>query len=109
MIEPVALASITSAVTLLGSEFIKGVAGDASKATWSKIKQLLGWSVDPPVEEIPQKVATALTASPEVAEQLVKLLKEANAGSASGMVGSINAAGGKVVVAQTIVANTFSM
>lgn len=107
MIDPITLATISSAVSVLGNEFLKGVAGEAGKTTWAKIKALLDWQSDPKVEEIPHAVATALTQSPQLAEEIVKLLKSAETGGASAMVGSIHAEGGKVVVAQNITTSTF--
>src|ERR1035437_4339103 len=64
-ITPVALASITAAVSVLGTEYLKGIATDEGKGTWSGIKALFGWTSDPAPAEIPEKVATALTASPD--------------------------------------------
>jgi hypothetical protein len=109
MIDPITLATISSAVSVLGNEFLKGAAGEAGKSAWEKIKALLHWKSDPKVEEIPKQVATALTESPELAAEIVKLLKAAETGGASAMVGSIHAEGGKVVVAQNITTTSFEM
>lgn len=109
MIDPIALATLTSAVTVLGNEFLKGVAGEAGKTTWTKIKTILGWNSDPKPAEIPEKVATALSESPHLAEQIIELLKTHETGSPSAMVGKIEATGGKVVVAQTIITDHFQM
>jgi len=109
MIDPVVLASVTSAVSLLGHEFLKGIGGEAGKSTWAEIKHLLGWKTDPAAEEIPTKVATALMESPDLVERIVSLLKERNTGNPTAMVGSIEAKGGKVVVAQNIVTDSFQM
>jgi filamentous hemagglutinin family protein len=58
---------------------------------------------------LPQKVATAIANSPSAAEQILKLLQEVDSGNASAMVGTIRAEGGKVVVAHSIVTQTFQM
>jgi hypothetical protein len=109
MLDPVALASITSAVAVLGTEYLKGVATEAGKSTWAGIKSLLGWTSDPAPAEIPQKVANALTESPETAEKLLALLKADHVGAATALVGKIEASGGKIVVANTIVTDHFQM
>lgn len=109
MIDPVALASITSAVAVLGNEYLKGLASDAGKSTWMGIKSLLGWSSDPAPAEIPTAVAKAVSTSPEVAQKLLELLKSSNTGTPAALVGNIEASGGKVVVANTIVTDHFQM
>src|ERR1039457_3777316 len=102
MIDPVALASIVSAVAVLGNEYLKGVASEAGKSTWTGIKSLLEWTFDPAPAEIPEKVAVALTASPDLTEKLLELLKSNQTGTATAMVGKIEVSGGKVVIANTI-------
>jgi hypothetical protein len=108
-ITPVELASISAAVSVLGNEYLKGIATEAGKSTWSSIKALFGWTSDPAPAEIPEKVATALTASPDITEKLLELLKSNQTGTATSMVGKIEASGGKVVVANTIVTDDFHM
>lgn len=109
MIEAAAIASLTSAVTLLGTDYLKGVAGEASKATWNQIKSLFGWTSDPNPEELPERVAAEVTKSPETAEQLLRILQQSASPTARQLVHNIIANGGKVVVAQTITTNTFQM
>jgi hypothetical protein len=109
VIDPVALATIASAVSELGNEYLKGIASDAGKATWTRVKTLLGWSSDPAPAEIPEKAARAMTDSPDLAEKLVALLKTTHVGTATTMVGKIEAHGGKVVVANTIITDRFQM
>ncbi|MGA7414533.1 MAG: hypothetical protein WBW33_28950 [Bryobacteraceae bacterium] len=109
MIDPVALATITSAVSVLGTEYLKGFSTEAGKATWTGVKALFRWASDPEPAEIPEKVATTLTASPDLTEKLLELLKNNQTGTASAMVGKISVSGGKVVVANTIVTDHFQM
>ena len=109
MVDPVALASITSAVTVLGHEYLKGIASEAGKSTWTGIKSLLVWISDPPPAEIPERVANAITAAPDTAHKLLELLKSNQTGTATAMVGKIEASGGKVIVANTIVTDHFQM
>ncbi|MCH8621765.1 hypothetical protein [Undibacterium sp. TS12] len=108
MSDPITIAAITAAVSVLGNEYIKGVASEAGKTTWQGIKSLFGWSSDPAPSEVATQVATKLTASPELLQQVLELLqKDKETGAAASMVGTINAA--KVVVANTIVTQHFQM
>ena len=102
MIDPVALATITSAVTVLGSDYAKGIATEAGKASWAGIKGLFKWHEDPAPAEVPAKVATALTASPELAAALLELLKKDSGGAAAALVGNLQNNGGKVVIGAKI-------
>ena len=52
VIDSAALATITAAVSVLGNEYLKGIAGEAGKATWSAVKSLFGWTSDPHPAEI---------------------------------------------------------
>jgi hypothetical protein len=109
MIDPTALATITASATVLGTEYLKGVATEAGKATWQGVKSLFGWSADPAPAEIAEKVASTLTCSPELTEKLVALLKNGNAGDSSAIVGNIQVSGGKVVIAQIINTTKFTL
>jgi hypothetical protein len=96
-------------VAVLGNEYLRGVASEAGKSTWTGIKSLLGWTSDPGPAEIPEKVANALTASPDITEKLLQLLKSNQTGTATAMVGKIEASGGKIIVVNTIVTDRFEM
>jgi hypothetical protein len=103
VIDPVVLSSITAAVTALATDYAKGLGGEAAKSTWTAIKSLFGWTSDPAPVEIPEKVASALTVSPDVAPKVVDLLKSSQSGTASALVGNlVVSVGGKVVIAQSI-------
>ncbi len=110
--DPITLATVTSAVTLLATECGKGLASEAGKATWSKIRSLLGWQ-DEPTEKTEKEFAPAVARRLEkdevVVRQIVALLQEQPAvGTASALVGSIQA--DKVVVAETLnVSGDFNM
>lgn len=101
--DPIVLSSLTAAVSVIGNEYLKGIASDAAKSTWAGIKSLLGWSSDPAPADIPQKIAEATTASPELVEKLLALLKANQTGTATALVSNLTVnSGGKVVVAQNI-------
>lgn len=44
--EPLTLATLTGAVTVLASEVGKGIASEAGKSAWGRIKSLFNWSAD---------------------------------------------------------------
>ncbi|HVT10722.1 MAG TPA: hypothetical protein VHE55_00520 [Fimbriimonadaceae bacterium] len=96
MLDPLTLASVSSALTLLSSEVAKGIAGDAGKDAWKKIKSLFGWHEEPQLAAIPEMTAKALEASPELANEVKTILSAGNVGSAGQLVGTIHAE--KVVV-----------
>ena len=101
-IDPIALSSVAAAVSVLRNEYLKGIATDAGKATWTGIKHLLGWTSDPAPDEISQKVKDAVTISPQITEKLLDLLKNSQSDAAKTLVGRIEVSGGKVVVANNI-------
>lgn len=108
MPDPITMATITAAVSVLGNECLKGIASEAGKDTWQKVKSLFGWESEPKMFEIANQVATKLQASPELAQQVWELLKSnKEAGAAATMVGKIQAE--KVVVSKTIVTRNFQM
>ena len=100
--EPITLATLTAAVTVLATECAKGFAGEAGKSLWSQVKSLLGWGqAEPPPAELADRVARQLQKDPAAAKQLVELLQQTpEAGDASTLVGHIDAE--KVVVAGKI-------
>jgi hypothetical protein len=101
-IDPAVLSSVTTAVTLLGTEYVKGTASEAGKATWAGVKSLFGWSFDPKPEQIPTQVATAVVASPELAERLIQLLKTSQDGTTTALVGKIDARDSNVIVTHSL-------
>jgi hypothetical protein len=75
MEKTVVLAALTSALTLVATEAIKGVASNASKDLWTKIKSTFGWSADPPLDQVPLEIASRLDIDPQLAAKLLELLQ----------------------------------
>jgi hypothetical protein len=97
--DPITLATITSALTLLSTEVAKGAASEAGKALWTKIKSMLGWAQDPSPSDLAPEIARKLAADSKIAKEIVELLQaqpESNR-HASTLVQSIDA--DKVIVA----------
>ena len=98
--DPVTLATLTGAVTVLASEVGKGIASAAGKNAWGKIKSLFRWSAEPAEADLSAGIAKALQANEALARQVVEILQAQSTGTASKLVGTINAE--KVVVAKKI-------
>ena len=103
--DPIILATATSALTLLGTESAKGLASQAGKDLWSKAKGLMGWTTEPDAPELPRAIATQLQNDEALLAQVIKLLADAKAPDSSvqmaaSLVGTLTAE--KVVVGQKI-------
>ena len=103
--DPITLAVLTSGVVTLASESAIGLASQAGKDAWSKIKTLFAWKKEPADQDLAPKVAEALNNNTQLAQQVLQLLQRPSTGSASTLVQSIHAE--KVVVATNI--NTVNM
>ncbi|RYZ10573.1 MAG: hypothetical protein EOO70_10315 [Myxococcaceae bacterium] len=97
---PIALATVTSAVTLLATEAAKAVATQAAKDAWERVKAHLGFDAEPSAPEVPALTATALQERPELLPELQRIVAESGSQAAGQLVGTVNAE--KVVVAQNI-------
>ena len=114
--EPISLAVLTAAVTTLATKAAERFGEEAGKSLWGKVKTTLGWSADPPTQELAPKLAERFNGDEAVAARVLELLKENQPGEASQvqqLVGQIHTAGGKVTVvgSQTVhrgnITNTF--
>jgi hypothetical protein len=97
--DPITIAAVTSAVTVLGTKVAEGAASEAGKTLWGSIKGLFGWTSEPPLAEIAMRAAECLRDHPEHAAQVIQLLQQ-DKGAVGMLVGKIDA--DKVVVAQKI-------
>ena len=108
--DPIVLATITSALTLLSTEAAKGAASEAGKQLWGRIRSMLGWAKDPSPPDLSAEIARKLATAPELASKIVELL-QGNAHSvpqASSLVQHIDAQ--KVIVASEFkVSGDFNM
>ena len=98
--DPITLATLTSGASVLAVECAKGAASEAGKAVWSSVKTLFGWEKEPDMAEFAPTIAQRLQADAELARKLTELLQQSQTGTASTLVGTINAE--KVVVADKI-------
>lgn len=108
--EPITLATVTAALTVLGNESMKGFASEAGKAIWNRAKTILGWSEEPKTEELPQAIATKLQEDESAAQEIVHLLQTSNHDETSvQMINSLvqNLTAEKVVVAGRVETITF--
>ena len=99
--DPTVVAAISGALASLATEVAKGVANEAGKDTWDKIKALLGSQSSSAIEKIQNEVVIHLEANQyDVTKQVVELLKLSESKNVSQLVGSITSE--KVVVASNI-------
>jgi hypothetical protein len=100
--DPIVLATITSALTLISTEVTKGAASEAGKALWGRIRSMLGWTQDPKASDLAPEIARKLAADPGLAKELTTLLQSDHESSqqASTLVQSIDAE--KVIVVGTM-------
>lgn len=103
--DPITLATATSALTLLGTECAKGAAAETGKDIWLRAKKLLGWTKEPEANELPKAIATKLNGDEELLSQIVDLLAKApvpdlSTQIAGSLVGNLRSE--KTVVAQKI-------
>lgn len=99
--DPLTLATLTSAVTVLASEVGKGIASEAGKSAWAGIKSLFKWSSEPVEQDLPVNIARSLEANEALARQVVEILKSQQTGTASTLVGAISVEKGSITVVQT--------
>jgi hypothetical protein len=107
--DPVALATVTSAVTMLASEAGKGLAGDAGKDLWGRVRSVLGWKEDPPMQDVAPKVAARLQGDEQAAREIVQLLQgHSSSSGAAAIVGNVSAEK-MTVIGQQHVAGDFTL
>ena len=73
--DPVSLATVTAALTVLATECMKGAAGETANEVWQYAKSLLGWESDPAAEDLAVSIASRLNSADKLACQIVDLLK----------------------------------
>ena len=99
--DPISLATITSAATNLGLEAITDTAGEAVKELWATVKEKLDWREEPDSSELASRIAEKLHKDEELSRELVKLLQDQKESPySSALVKNINA--DKVTLADTI-------
>lgn len=91
--DPIMLATLTSAVTHLATKAAEGFADEAGKSLWSRVKNALGWSADPPKQDLPVKLAEHFDRDAAAAKRVLALLKDQGGGDAGvrQLVGRIDA------------------
>lgn len=98
--EPTMIAAVSASLAALATEVSKGVAGEAGKDAWNKIKHLLGKKPQEAIEQAQCVVAERLESDPERLHELLSLLKSSQSANVAQLVGHIEAE--KVIVAGSI-------
>ena len=107
--DPITLATVTSAVVNLALEAAKDLAPTAFKDTWEQVKQWLGFSTEPAHEELAPKVAACLKdsesllkGSESLAIKILEAVRKLPANSSTRLLGSVQVTNGQVQVNFTI-------
>ena len=74
--DPISLATITSAATNLGIQALTDTVGEAGKELWDTIKQKLGWHQEPDSSELASEIARKLQDDEQLTREVVKLLQD---------------------------------
>lgn len=96
--EPVTLATVTSAVVNLALEAAKEVAPKVFKETWTQVKKILGWDAEPAPSDLASKVAQQLMTDESLAIKVLEAVKALPAGATSQLVGNIAVSGEQIQV-----------
>ncbi|MGD2107982.1 MAG: hypothetical protein PVI86_01195 [Phycisphaerae bacterium] len=96
--DPITLATVTSAVSVLATEFAKGAASDAGGDAWKKIKSLFGWKAEPEPAQLAPTAARQLQGDEKLAAEVASMLQAQHTGTPSDLVGNISVKAGKVAV-----------
>jgi hypothetical protein len=73
--DPIVLATLTSALTLISTEVGKGVASEAGKDLWTQIKSMFGWVKEPKAADLAREIASQLENDKELASKVLELLQ----------------------------------
>jgi len=98
--DPSVVAAISGALMALATEVGVGAARQAGQDAWKRVKAVLGPKPGVALYEVQALLADRLTSNPEIARQLLELLKSSDSTSVGQLVGTIDA--DKVIVADTI-------
>lgn len=74
--DPVTLATVTAALTVLGGEVGSGLAKEAGKDLWGQAKTLFGWAKEPDASDLAPTIAQQLADDPDLMKSLVELLQQ---------------------------------
>jgi len=76
-LDPITLATATSALTVLACEVGKGVADSAGEDLWKKVKAILHWETEPKLPDLPVEIASQLSSDETAAQAVLSILKSA--------------------------------
>jgi hypothetical protein len=102
-VDPVTLATVTAALTVLGSEVGSGIAKEAGKDLWSKAKSLLGLKKEPEQADLASTIAERLSGDEDLMKSLVELLQQTQpVERVSALVQNVNAEKLVIIKDQTV-------
>lgn len=96
--EPISLATVTTAVVTLAIDAAKELAPQLTKDTWAQIKKMLGWDTEPLRGDLAPKVAQRLMTDESLALKVIEAIKTLPTEASSQLVGNIAINGGQVQI-----------
>jgi hypothetical protein len=111
IMDPVSLATVTAALTVLATECTNGVAGNAGEDVWTIAKSLMGWESDPSPADLATSIASQLNSDDKLAVQIVDLLKSTtdSEDSAAALVSKVESDSNIVIARRIDVRGDFGM
>ena len=98
----IVLAALTSALTLIANEAIKGYASAAGEDLWKQVKAAFGWASDPPLAELPVIMAQRMDADPALTAKLLELVETSLPSNHAAAMVVKNITANKAVIASNI-------
>lgn len=80
--DPITLATVTSILTVIGSECAKGAASKVGEDIWSRAKGLFGWSSEPTLDKLPVSIAKQMHNDDKLLDSVISLLQAHNVSQA---------------------------
>jgi hypothetical protein len=73
--DPITIATVTAAATVIGVSVLRGTAPDADKAAWDELQEVFGWDKQPTTDDLSATIAYQLINEEDVAGQVVYIIK----------------------------------
>lgn len=77
--DSIALAMLTSSLTLIAKEAAKAVSSQAAKDLWSEAKKMLGFQKEPSEVDLARQIAETLNGDENLAAKVAKLVQDQGA------------------------------
>jgi hypothetical protein len=100
--DPITLATVTSAVVTLALDAAKEVAPIVLKDTWAQVKQWLGFRTEPTSDALAPSIANTLKDDEELAIKIIEAIRKLPSGPSTRLVDRVHVETGQAQVNVTI-------